>query len=319
MRVRIERHSARADGLRGLVLFRKRLVVGLFAVSLIFRTGGSSGTDLPCSVCAGVRCADPTVTLDALATEPKLGEHAAFFVAWTLPLDGTADLQFIDKVRRAGAKPWIRVVFRTPQPIADHFDRLEAELEELATLVRRGGDGLFVQAVWLPAGGTIDVRDHAFLIKRAAVAVTGASLGASFIAGPFEADPDSLRALYREEIAVYLDLVALAPDGDMTTAIDALAALDPGKPVVLDALQMSESPQKTVARVAKFAAAGFAVVFFEADAVKPANLNPLKTMARTFRGNLVFDPDSSPSGADASWAFLREDPVSYTHLRAHET
>jgi hypothetical protein len=247
------------------------------------------------------------VTLDALATEPKLSDEAAFFVAWTLPLDGTADLQFIDKVRRAGAKPWIRVVFRTPQPIADHFDRLEAELEELATLVRGGGDGLFVQAVWLPAGGTIDVRDHAFLIKRAAVAVTGASLGASFIAGPFEADPDSLRALYREEIAVYLDLVALAPDGDMTTAIDALAALDPGKPVVLDALQMSESPQKTVARVAKFAAAGFAVVFFEADAVKPANLNPLKTMARTFRGNLVFDPDSSPSGADASWAFLRED------------
>ena len=270
-------------------------------------TGGAFGADLPCSVCAGLRCADPTVALDGLANEPKLGDDDAFFLAWTVALDGTADFDSIDNVRRTGAKPWMRVVFRTPQPIADNLDRLEAELEELAALVRGGGEGLFVQAVWLPDGGAIDVRDHAFLIKRAAVAVTGASPDASFIAGPLEADPESLRALYSEEVAAYLDLIALAPGEDLMAAIAMLGELDPGKPVVLDALTMPGKPEKTVARVAEFAAAGFAVTFFEAGSVTAADLAPLKWMARELRGNLVFDPYSSPSGAHSARAFVRED------------
>ncbi len=269
--------------------------------------GGAFGADLPCSVCAGVRCSDPTVALDGLTIEPKLGDGDAFFVAWTVPLDGTADYDSINDVRRAGAKPWLRVVFRTPQPITDNLDRLELELEELAALVRGGGESLFVQAVWLPGGGAIDVRDHAFLIKRAAVAVTGASPDANFIAGPLEADPESLRALYREEIAAYLDLIAFAPGDDLMAAVAALGELDPGKPVVLDALPMSGMPEKSVARVAAYAAAGFAITFFEADRVTAADLAPLKWMARELHGNLVFDPYSSPSGAKSARAFVRED------------
>jgi hypothetical protein len=290
-----------------LLLFKKSVVVGLFCVSQLMGTGGSSGADLPCSVCAGVRIADPAVAVDALANEPKLGDDDAFFLAWTMPLDGTADVDFIDRVRRTGAKPWLRVVFRTPQPIADNLDRLEVELEELAALVRGGGEGLFVQAVWLPAAGATDFRDHAFLIKRAAVAVTGASPSANFIVGPLEADPESLRALYREEIAAYVDLIALAPADDLTTAVATLGELDPGKPVVLDALPIPGKSEKTVARVAGFAAAGFAVTFFEADSVTAADLAPLKWMARELRGNLVFDPYSNPSGAHSAWAFVRED------------
>ncbi len=288
-------------------MFKKIISVGLFFVSQLVGSGGASGADLPCSVCAGVRCADPTVALDALATEPKLGDEDIFFLAWNVALDGTADYDFINNVRRAGAKPWLRVIFRTPQPIADNLDYFETELEELAALVRGGGEGLFVQAVWLPDGAAIDVRDHAFLIKRAAVAVTGASLDASFIAGPLEADPESLRALYREEVAAYLDLIALAPGDDLTTAVATLGELDPGKPVVLDALPMSGMPEKSVARVAGYAAAGFAVTFVEADRVTAADLAPLKWMARELRGNLVFDPSSSPSGAHSAWAFVRED------------
>ena len=38
-----------------------------------------------------------------------------------------------------------------------------------------------------------------------------------------------------------------------------------------------------------------------------ADLAPLKWMARELRGNLVFDPYSSPSGAHSAWAFVRED------------
>ena len=288
-------------------MFEKIVVIGLICVSQVMGTGGAFGVDLPCSVCAGVRCADPTVALDGLANEPKLDDDDAFFLAWTVPLDGTANIDSIDNVRGVGAKPWMRVIFRTPQPIVDNLDRLEAELEELAALVRGGGEGLFVQAVWLPDGGAIDVRDHAFLIKRAAVAVTGASPDASFIAGPLEADPESLRALYREEVAAYLDLIALAPGDDLTAAVATLGELDPGKPLVLDALPMSGKPEKTVARVAEFAAAGFVVTFFEAGRVTAADLAPLKWMARELHGNLVFDPYSSPSGAHSAWAFVRED------------
>jgi hypothetical protein len=159
----------------------------------------------------------------------------------------------------------------------------------------------------MPEGDAIDVRDHAFLIKRAAVAVTGASLDATFIAGPLKADPESLRALYREEVAAYVDLIALAPGDDLMNTLATLGELDPGKPMVLDALPMSGRPEKTVARVAESAAAGFAVTFFEAGPVTAADLAPLKRMARELRGDLVFDPYSSPSGADSAWAFVRED------------
>jgi hypothetical protein len=242
-----------------------------------------------------------------LASEPRLADDDAFFLAWTVPLDGSAELDSIEEVCRTGAKAWIRAVFRTPPPIADNLDRLEAELEELVALVRNGGEDLFVQAVWLPDEGLIDVRDHAFLIKRAAVATTGASPSATFIAGPLEADPESLRALYREEIAAYLDLVALAPGDDLMNALATLGELDPGKPVALDALPISEKPEHTVARVAESSAAGFAMTFVESGPVTAADLAPLKRMVRELRGDLIFDPFSSPSGADSAWAFVRDD------------
>ncbi len=212
---------------KGPLVFKKAVIVGLFFVSHVMGTGGASGADLPCTVCAGVQVGDLTTSLEWLANAPKIGEDDTLFLAWTVRLDGTEDMDSIDVVRRAGAKPWMRAVFRTPQPIAENLDRFESELEELAVLARGGGEGLFVQAVWLPNEGPIDVRDHAFLIKRAAVAVTGASLGAKFIAGPLEADPESLRALYREEVAAYLDLIALAPGDNLTTAVATLAESRP--------------------------------------------------------------------------------------------
>jgi hypothetical protein len=285
----------------------RNFVAGLVCTIIVVGVGGVFGADLPCTVCAGVQAGDLTTVLDALVNEPKLGGDDVFFLAWTVPLDGTADVGSIDAMRRTGATPWLRVVFRTPQPVTDNLDSLEAELEALAALVRSGGRSLFVQAVWLPDGAAIDVRDHAFLIKRAAVTVTGASPDANFIAGPLKADPKSLRALYREEVAAYLDLIALDPGDDPTAAVATLGELDPGKPVVLDALPMPAKPGKAVARVAEFAAAGFAVTFFEAGAVTAADLAPLKWMAREFRGNLVYDPFSSPSGAQAAWTFVRED------------
>jgi hypothetical protein len=288
-------------------LFRRILIIGLMSVFLVAGQGWASGTGLSASVCVGLRSGDPAVAVDWLAQEPNLGEDDTFFLSWTVPLDGTAGLDSIDNARRAGATPWVRAVFRTPQPISDNLDRLESELEELADLVRNGGEDLFIQAVWLPDRGLIDVRDHAFLIKRAAVAATGASAGVNFVAGPLEVDPESLRALYREEVAAYLDLVALAPGGDLEAAIATLAEVDPGKPLALDAVSVSGKAEKNVARAAEFAAAGLAVTFFDAGTATAEDFAPLKRLAREFRGDLVYDPFSSPSGAQAAWTFVRED------------
>jgi len=265
------------------------------------------GAELPCTVCAGVQVSDPTTVLDSLANEPKLGDDDAFFLAWDMPLDGTANEGLIDAARRAGAMPWLRVIFRTPQPVADNLDRLEEELEELASIVRSGGDGLFVQAVWQTGESSIEIRDLAFVTKRAAVAVAGASPDANFTAGPMKSDPETLRALYREDVAAYLDLVTLAPGDDLAAAVATLTDLDPGKPLVLDALPMPEMSEKAVARVAESAAAGFAVTFLDTGSESAADFVPLKVMARELRGNLVFDPHSSPTGAHAAWAFVRED------------
>ncbi len=86
-----------------------------------------------------------------------------------------------------------------------------------------------------------------------------------------------------------------------------LGELDPGKPVVLDALPMPGKPGKAVARVAESAAAGVVVTFFEVGPAASDDLAPLKWVVRELRGNLVFDPYSSPTGARAAWSFVRED------------
>jgi len=270
--------------------------------------GAVFGSTLPCSVCAGVRVDDPARITAAIADAPHLGEDDVLFVSWTVPLDGTANPTPATAIRAAGAKPWIRAEFKTPQPIADHLDQFEGELASLARLVRSAGADLVVQAVWRPnSGGSLDPEDHAFLLKKAAVAVTGAAADARFVAGPLAANPAGLRALYAEEMAAYLDLVALAPGDDLLAAIAVLTELDPGKPVVLDALPWPEEPSTTLAEVAGASAAGVAVTFFDAgpaDAIDPA---PLKILAREFRGDIVFDPYSIPSGARAAWSFVRED------------
>ena len=201
----------------------------------------------PNTVAAGIRLEDSTRVLSVLSSEPRLENEDLLFVSWPVALDGSADPALISAVRATGAIPWLRAVFRTPQPVADNLDRLEAELEELASLVRAGGEGLFVQAVWQPTEPVIDIRDRAFVIKRAAVAVTGASSDATFVAGPLEADPEILRALYDHDVAAYLDLIALAPGGELEAAIASLVELDPGKPVVLDALPMPENPEHDAA------------------------------------------------------------------------
>ena len=264
-------------------------------------------TDLPCTVCVGVRVEDPSAVRSALDGEPRLADGDAIFVAWPVSLAAPPVESSIDAVRRSGATPWVRAVFLTPAPLGDHLEQLESEFEQLAALVRRSGDGLFVQAVWRPETGEVNLRDHAFLIKKAAVAVTGASDRATFVAGPLAADPEELRALYREEVAAYLDLVALAPGSDLESAIATLAELDPGKPVVLDGVPWPARPEETVALAAEAASSGVDVILFDAAASTVPDLAPLKVLVRELRGSLVFDPYGVRGAGGRAWSFVRED------------
>jgi len=290
----------------GLFLNLQRAFAGSIFVAIMAGAGGVLAAELPCTVCAGVRVDNPTLFFEALEREPRIGDEDTFFLAWNVPLDGTADKDLIRIARETGASLWLRVVFRTSQPIEENLERLEAELEVLAAIVR-SRDGLIVQAVWEPDQGSFDPRDHAYLIKRAAVAVTGAAPDARFTAGPLNPDPEILRGLYGEEIGAYLDLITIGPDADLSMAVDTLTILDPGKPVVLDGLPFPSMPGKAVARTAEAAAAGIAITIFDAGASRGLDFTPLKVMARELSGNLVYDRHSGPTGDLSAWAFVRED------------
>ena len=198
-------------------------------------------SELTGKIAAGIRVDDPTAILDDLAADPGCRKKRTFFVSWTVPLDGTADIEAADAIRAAGAKPWLRVVFSTPAPLVENLGGLESELSALATIVRTTGDDVFLQAVWRPEGGGLTAGDLAYLIKRAAVVVTGAAPGAGFTAGPLPSDPAVLEWLYVEEVAAYMDVLVLAPGETTAEAMATLAELDPGKPVVVDAVAWPHS------------------------------------------------------------------------------
>ncbi len=272
-------------------------------VSLL-AAGPAAAASPPCNPCAGVKVADPTSILPALGQEPTLEGEARLYVAWPAELDGSADPAAFEAVRRAGGTPWMIARFRTPAPVTQNLPQLEAELKELARVARGSGERAHFQIAW--EGGVAEhTADWAFLLKRAAVAVTGSRSDARVIAGPLAADADALRALYGEEIAAYVDGVALE-DGPLATlepAVAALSELDPGKPIVLDALGWPAEAARTLARAAEHAVAGFAVTLFET--APDADLAPLKLLAREFLGDLSHDPYTQPEGAERAWTFVR--------------
>ncbi len=280
------------------------VIAGLMA--LFMSVAAAHAGELKTSVAAGVVIDDPSRIIAQLRSEPQLDVEDTFFVAWQVALDGSAETSVIQVVRESGATPWLRAEFRSPAPLEEHISELESELRELAALARAAGSGAFVQGVWEPTGGTPTAKDHAFLLKKAAVATTGAAPDAQFVGGPFGADPRYLQDVYGEEVAAYLDLVALKPEAGVGAAISVLADLDPGKPVVLDSVEWPSEPMLSVARVAEGAAVGCAVVLFDADDSRPLDLTALKVMARELRGQPVLDSASAPQGTARVWAFVLE-------------
>ena len=228
-------------------------------------------------------------------------------------------------VAGVGATPWVTLVFSTPPPLAGNPARLQAELAAAAGIAAAAPRGTWFQVAWRPrgaagakaaggtaatGGGAMDTADYAFLLKRAAVAVTGAQADLHVATAPLPASQEALAAFYGAEVAAYMDVVVLAAgsaDADgLAAAARQIHDLDPGRPVVLDALPLPAAPPGAMlAEAARRAAAGFELTLFSDPQPDAAALGPFIVLAREFAGDLSADPTSAPAGAAESWAFVR--------------
>ncbi len=282
----------------------------------------------PCLPCAGLRVDDPEALAEALSEPPLLADEERLYAAWDVDLALVAESaesgaagegERSAALAEAGAVPWLRLVFRAPAPLAANFQRLDRELAAAAAVARRAGDRAHFQVLWEPQAATAPTasgesigpaerspREYGFLLKRAAVALTGANPEARVLTAPLAAETAWLEALYGEEIEAYLDGVALAPgsEPELAAAVATLGRLDPGRPLVLDALDWPGVPAELLAGAARSAADGFAVTLF--SGWRPGSpLEAAKLLAREFAGDLALDPYSEPAGDIDAWAFVR--------------
>jgi hypothetical protein len=319
-----------------------RILPALALACLALPAGAAT---FPCQPCAGLRFAPAPASAPAAApgtpeTAPaaaparpedfarllkeiaKLEAGSPVYLAWESALQdgaGTVASATAREVRASGGMPWIALVFTSPAPLAQAGDRLQGELRAAAELAGLAPAGTWFQIVWRPEGGTFSAAEYAFLVKRAAVALTGAQTDAQVAAGPLPLDPAEIRRFYGEEVEAYLEAVVL-PDAagpSLDAAIAAIAAADPGRPIVIDGASLPlapEDPAELMAAAARNAARGAALTLFglpdAADAqgtadILRAALAPLTVLAREFKGDLSYESGSAPSGAEESWVFVR--------------
>ncbi len=286
------------------------------ALLLVLGSSLAAAQQLPCRPCAGLRVDDPAQLLTRLSEGPRLEETSRFHVVWEVG-GSEGEGEIATRVDESGAIPWPVMRFTTPSPVLTNLTALDAELALLARVAAGVGDRGHIQIDWRPAGGGDEppASDYAFLIKRAAVTVTGANRAARVIVGPLPNDPAFLTALYAEDIAAYVDGIALAPAASDARdgAIELLTQLDPGRPVVLDSLEVPAAGDLVLARAAEASAAGFAVALFDAtndERAATRALGPLTLLAREFAGDLSLDPYSEPRGGAAAWSFVRGEDLS---------
>lgn len=303
-----------------------RALFGL-ALLLLATAAAAEAQHAACAPCVGVVTDDPAAVAQRL--RGALPEDATLMLKWRVELAASPG-ELPDLGDRA-LRPWIAVVFRTPPPLLSHLEELEAELRALAALVRRARSDTRLQLLWEPAGGgtlgeePASAREYAFLVKRAAVAVTGALPEAPVFSAPLPAREDFVRGLFGEDTAAYLDGIALRPeDGDAIHAMKGwLDELDPGTELAVDARPQPSEPLETLALAAADSTRGASLTLFRLDAYEPEQLDsilrPILLLAREFRGDLSPDPYSRPRGAAEAWSFVRgEDLGLRVVVRSHE-
>ncbi|MEO8505938.1 MAG: hypothetical protein ABI609_18730 [Acidobacteriota bacterium] len=288
--------------MRRLALRSVLLSLSLFSPTLLL------GTELaPCKPCGGLRGADPTAIAASFSTGWRPDSEAHFFIAWSVDLSSSMEgvgnqAANAAAVRAAGGTPWMTLVFHSAPPLREQAEWLNRELQLAVTAVRDLGAGAIVQVDWSPPEGVRAPAEYAFLLKRAAVAVGGAAPGARIATAAFSGDAEELNKLYAEDVAAYIDAVALKPQAQpsLAQALATLTDLDPGKPVVIDGEAYPTPADQALEIAGAQAAAGVAATLFTGDAT--SDVGPLKALAGEFHGDLSYDSTSSPEG---SWAFVR--------------
>ncbi len=262
-----------------------------------------------CLPCSGVVTDEPLAVAELIAAEP-LSEDEVLFVKWR-PATAAAGTESLKAVAAAGAIPWIDFEFRSPAPLLSNIEALEAELRALATLSTGADPSTHFELSWSEAG-TAGAAELAFLIKRAAVAVTGGQPDAQAYVHLPTAEADFLEALFAEEVAAYLDgatLPELSPDR-LSEAATLLQTLDPGIRVGAAANATPDDPAGVLAGASRLAGGGVPVSLFEIPAATTAWLAPFRRLATDFQGDLSVDPYSAPTGAAESWSFVRGEDLS---------
>ncbi|HXO18692.1 MAG TPA: hypothetical protein VOA87_02080 [Thermoanaerobaculia bacterium] len=302
----------------------------LAATLLLAAAPRLSAAGLPCEPCAGLRleapaaeAPGPAAIVEALKAPPGLKPGSPLYIAWEVEVGGGKPAapgssapgagEIAAKIAAAGGTPWLSLVFRTPPPFAGaaaSAARLQGELQAAAEIAAAAPAGTIFQIEWRPEGledAPLDVAAYAFLLKRAAVAVTGAKPEGKVATEPLPADPAVLAKLFGEEVAAYLDALVLVPGTPEEIAAAAAAAEkdDPGSAIVLDALPLPADRQEVLAEAARWTVRGIDLTLFRAAAPDAASLVPFALLAREFAGDITYDADSTPTGATEAWAFVR--------------
>lgn len=298
---------------------------------------------LPCFPCAGIRF-EPVQAVPATAAEPidpapaptaqaapanpadfvallqqaKLEKGSPLFVAWEVPLDGTANpADTAREILAAGGTPWLSLVFRTPAPVTRNAERLQAELRAATAIASSAPANTWFQVVWRPESGgglsspeASSAVEYAFLVKRAAVALTGARSDGRVASDALPASPDFLKSFYGEDVAAYLEAVVLGPSGDLAQAVEAISELDPGRPIVLDSAPLPAVAGEVLSEAARNAVRGIGLTLFRTSSVDGLHLSPLALLARELAGDISYDPGSVPTGAEEAWTFVRGEDFS---------
>ncbi len=265
-----------------------------------------------CKPCAGILVGDPVAAKEALDTLPALPEEATFYVGWSADLSSPSPRDST-QIDLPGVIPWQRVVFRTTSPLLQNVVALDAEIARLAELARSADDDVRFQLDWLPSGTSAAMdeagaREYAFLIKRAAVAISGARPDAQVFTADLPTSSSYLQALYSEEVAAYVDGVTFSAtslaEGDLERAVEELRQLDPGVAIAVEGRSSAADPYRPLIDAAQDASLGASLSLFETTDLSAERLRPLLLLAREFRGDLSADPYSVPTGTDA-WSFVR--------------
>ncbi len=301
------------------------LLLSLLAAALSAPLSATGGRP-PCTPCAGWTVDDPGRVAELLHRAPALAGDARFYVRWER--DATklaADAGSVAALDATGATPWLSVAFHTPPPLLENITALEAELAAATEFARANPSLRHFDVRWLPIDGSraeSQEEDYAFLFKQASVALQGATPGARILPRPLPRDAEAIDAFYALGSGAYLDGIVLAPGSPpLEPLATALAALDPGRPLVAVGLETPNPPAGALAVAARQAAAGISIALFDQPQPTAEALAPLIVLANEFQGDLSYDAASSPTGSGVeAWSFVRgEDLQARVVVRSETT